>query len=694
VNGRDSRASRIAAAGVGLLVFFVVAVHLIRWIRPLPLMDPEPSWALARCLLVLLVVVLTVGAAGLAAGGFLLCSRSWLANAAPTPLPLSRRTLMLLAAGALATGTVLRFAALERLPASLWVDDLTLIAPALELQALPSDFADAIRPAPFGVAKSYGSVGVLYLEAYGAVLRLFGTNVFGVRFLSAAAGVCSIATAMLLGRALLPAGGGTLAALILAGLRWNLLLSRWGWVAIALAPVVDLAALLLLAARRRRRLALALLAGVVAGVGAHIYLAAWVAGAALALLAVWPGDRPESPRERAARALAYGIGFVLAVAPLFLFHAGREAPYFARASDHNVVREIRWARSAMPLAAAAADALAAPWFKADPAPHHDLAGHARLGWILGVPVAVALAYSLVRPRRESSAFFLTQAISALAASIAGGEAGLPNGFRFAYLGGVTAVAGAAGALLLLSLVPPARRREAAIAALGLLALSGAFAARDALIRWPQSMRTFDGFHGQDTLIARAMLRWERYGAASFDSGIASSELAVEAVRSYRLDPDAPPAAALAGSSRRVFRVHARGASPRAEERVVERVRDTWGREWAVVLGARRSDSEAAIPSGAGGPALTAAGSALRDRAPEDVRRDLELGAADLQKPRLVPDPHGSQRRTVDVQRDRSTLRDQAVKHRRTGLAEISLRTHARVAELRLAGGSREALLQE
>ena len=87
---------------------------------------------------------------------------------------------------------------------------MSLIRPALALSGGLSDFADASRPAPFGVAKPYGSVGVLYLEGFRASLKAFGTTVFGVRFPAAAAGVASIVTVFFLARALLPAGGASL----------------------------------------------------------------------------------------------------------------------------------------------------------------------------------------------------------------------------------------------------------------------------------------------------------------------------------------------------------------------------------------------------------------------------------------------------------------------------------------------------
>lgn len=562
----------------------MAAVDLVRWVRPLVLTDPDPAWLLPRLLLGLFVVSVTVCAGGLAGAAFLLAAPSLASRFSLEPLPLSRAALLGVAAAAIGLGTLTRFAFLETSPPSLWIDDVSLIAPALELKGTPPDFADAIRPAPYGVPKPYGSVGVLYLELYRGALMLFGTTVFGVRFLSAAAGVTSLFTALALGRALLPRGGGALAVLVLAGLRWNLLLSRWGWIAIVLAPVVDVAVLLLLRARRRGTLVLALAAGLVAGLAAHIYLAAWVVAAALLVLAAWPavGAGPSRPRLRLA--LVFAAGFACAAAPIFVFQEGRAAPYFARTSDHSLLAEIRYTHSVMPAFAAAADSIAAPWFKPDPHPHHDLAGHTRLGWILGLPVALALARCLLKPREELSGYLLTQGGAALAASIAGGHAGVPNGFRFGYLSDVAAVAAAAGVLWLVAVVPAARRRAAASAALGILGVCGLLGARDALAVWPQRQETFDGFHGQDTLIARTALRWEQYGPVRVSPTLGHSAITIEGIRRYRLGRD--PWENNRAGRRRCFLITSPETLPGPGERLVERVSDAWGRRWAVVLASR------------------------------------------------------------------------------------------------------------
>ena len=582
-----------AALGVAAAAAFVAAVNLVRWIRPGVLTDPDPAWSLPRLLLALFVIAGAASAGILFAAAFLLAARRLPARLDPEPIPLRPAALAATAAAAIAFGAIARFASLSTLPASLWIDDVSLIAPALALSGSPRDFANAIRPAPYGVPKTYGSVGVLYLELYRAALLFFGTNIFGVRFLSAAAGVASLLTSLALARALLPRGGGALAALILAGLRWHLILSRWGWNAVVLAPILDVAALLLLSARRRASLPLALAAGAAAGLATHVYLAAWIAAAGLLLLAAWPSADPGTAGRRSFLALVFAAGFVCVAAPIFLWREGRTAPYFARASDHSLVAELNYSHSAMPAFAAAADSLAAPWLVPDPVARNDLPGKKRLPWILGFPVAVVLARSLLKPREELSGYLLAQSGAALAGSVAGGQAGVPDGYRFGYLCDTTAVAAAAGLLCLLALLPPSWRRAGALGVLGLVALSGALGARDALGAWPGRRETFDGFHGQDTVLARAALRWEAYGSVAVSRELGHSPITIEGIRHYRLEP-CPSSSRPSGPAARRFRIVPPDTPAAAGERTVERLRDAWGRDWAVVLGRKAGGTAASL----------------------------------------------------------------------------------------------------
>ncbi len=582
MNG-PGRPGQKTAVLVGGAASFVAGVYVLEAIRPALLLDPDPGWLIPRFLL-WIGLLSSAGAAGaLAASLLFLWSR--VVPEGPLALPFRRATVVFLAVAALAAGAFFRFAGLDSLPIPLWLDDVSLIEPTMALERGWVDFRDSIRAAPYGVAEPYGSVGVLYLQLYRTSLELAGTTVLGVRLPSALAGAVSVGTAMLLGRALLPRGGGALAGLALAGMRWSLILSRWGWVAIAVAPMLDLATLALFAARRRRSPALAAAAGIVAGIAAHMYLAAWVGAAALLAIAVWPATVGDSRLRRPALVFAFAAAFAVTAAPLLLLREGRTSPYFARASDQNVRLEVQRSRSALPLFGVAADALASPWFRADPTARHDLPGRSRLGWIGGSLAAVALGFALLRPRRDFSAYLLANAAAAFAATVVGGRASVPNGFRFAYLSDVAAVAIAGGALLVLAMAPPRRRRLAALAVTGAIAIASAAGTRDALVGWAGSRTTFDAFWGQDTLLGRAAARWDAYGRVELDPSLGKNRLTVAGVRRYRLDPDRERGngkGETTGSGERRFRIVSTVSPSASGERLVERIADPWGREWARV----------------------------------------------------------------------------------------------------------------
>ncbi|HEY1252442.1 MAG TPA: hypothetical protein VGH97_14770 [Thermoanaerobaculia bacterium] len=579
------------AAGFVLLggvCSFLASAAAIRAIRADLLLDAEPTWALPRFFLSLAVIVVGVAAGGLAVAA----AHRLVPRVGPglPGLPLSDGALAVLAAVSVLAGSLARLASLSEIPWPMWVDDVSLLEPTLALRRAWSDFLPPVRAVPYVPGPAGGTVGVLYLELYRVGLDVWGTTVFGVRFPSLLGGIASLLTAAWLGRRLLPRGGGALVALILAGLRWHLIESRWGWNTIVLAPVLDVAAILLLRAMRRRSLAAALAAGAVAGIATHVYLAAWIGAAGLGLLALWPVAGAGGIVERAKRSALYAAGFAAVAGPLLLRPASHpEWPrYFARAHPFAYARSLDGARALVPALVTAADGMMAPWLP-DPLPRHDIPGRARLPWIVAIPAAAAYVRALLYPRDRLSAFLLAHASTALAGALAWGPRGHPNGFRYGYLTTILAVGAGAGVLWLLAWVAdPRRRRLAAVSALGLLAIGGALGIRDTLAVWGTSRATFDGFLGQDTLIARTALRWESLGDVSIERepGAAPpvvSRVTVDAVRKY--DVVASPRSD--GAQRHNLRVRIAGpaAAARSGERAVERVVDGWGRAWGVVYAA-------------------------------------------------------------------------------------------------------------
>ena len=575
---------------MGLAFSFVASVYLVRALRPALLIDPDPRWAAPRLALWLLLLSVSAGVGGLAAALYRLWSRSRLAAGSLLPFPASPTSTAAIAVGAVAVGIFLRVAFVSHLSLPFTDDEVTLITPAFALTGTLRDFANSIRGVPYGAVHPHEMMGVLYLYLLRGSLAAFGPTVVGLRAISVLGGIVSLCTGAALGRALLPRGGAALTGLILAGLRWHLILSLRGWHAIVLAVLGDVAALLALHARRSGRLSVAFASGLVAGLSTHFYFSGWIVAAALGLFLAWPAETPSAPRSRLRGVAVFGVGALIAVAPLFLFRERRTQSLFDRVSFESVLVEMRHARSPMPLFSAAAKALPSPWFVPDPEPINDLPGRSRLGWIVGIPFALALGRSLLFPRQDLSALLLSQGLAAFAAAVASGEGRNPHGQRFGYLTTLTAVAAAAGVLQILSSAPIRKRRLGAVAAVGLLAVSGALAARDAFVVWPSQPATFDGYGGQDWLNGLAVARWERYGRVDVPEALLRVRLSVDPVRRYRLDPygslprlPEPQREPTRGQS---FRIVPAGTTPGPRERVVERVRDGWGREWSTVLGRR------------------------------------------------------------------------------------------------------------
>src|SRR5207244_929609 len=113
---------------------------------------------------------------------------------------------------------------------------------------------------------------------------------------------------------------------------------------------------------------------------------------------------------------------------------------------------------------------------------------------------------------------------------------------------------ASGLLALVGLAAASRRRAAALAAIGALAVAGAVGWREALLEWPSRRATFDSFRGEDTVIGRAAARWERYGRVAVEPGLGRSDLTIDTVRRYRLDSSPRPTGVPSGCRGCAFRL--------------------------------------------------------------------------------------------------------------------------------------------
>ena len=187
----------------------------------------------------------------------------------------------------------------------------------------------------------------------------------------------------------------------------------------------------------------------------------------------------------------------------------------------------------MPALEAASDGISAPWVSASP----DWPWNVGLRVVFRALLAVAFLRALRRPRDELSMIVLAHSAAALAATVLGGNRGVPNGYRFGYLSDMTAIAIAGGALWTLLLVRRPGRPVLATALTGLLAATSLLGVRD-FFRYfwilPGRERS-----SETTLVARAALRWDRYGTVEIDPRLVHFKVMVAAIRRYRLDPENP-----------------------------------------------------------------------------------------------------------------------------------------------------------
>jgi hypothetical protein len=470
---------------------------------------------------------------------------------------------------------------------------VNLVAPSLALTGTARDFSDSIRPIPYGRPDPHEMVGVAYLRLLRRSLELFGATPFAVRAPSLLGGLLSLFTAALLAGALLPRGGAALAALALAGLRWHLILSFSGWHSILLAPLVDLAALLLVAARRR--------GGPWAGGPGRGPVGSRRAPLPRGVGRRWPGSRrsPRGPEsERSSRAHASrGLSSSR--------RASRSSPRLSSCSRRDAASPISGARPGT--ASSGKCASRAPRSRSSP----RRPTRSRRPGSSPIPKVGTTS----RERRVSDgssespwpsrwlARSSRRARSSRASSSRRRSRHSPRPWRAGRPDIRTGFDSATCRRSPRSPPPrdaspssaPFRSQRAArplSRSWGFSRFRGARGLRQAAVEWPSHPATFASFHGEDTLIGTAAARWKALGPVRVAPGLGRSDATIETVARYRLGgrgrPVSPPPA-LHDSARR-FRIEPPAVVPEPGERIVERVRDPWGREWAIVLGRKSEPS--------------------------------------------------------------------------------------------------------
>ena len=409
-------------------------------------------------------------------------------------------------------GVWLRLVNLSAWPPGPWIDEAYVLrASRLLPPGAPLFGTTALTPPGEGFVNAW--TPNLTLRAVRALDVAAGGGLTSFRSLSVVPALALFAVFLLLateacrGR---PFALGT-AAILGAVSMWLLTTGRWGWDAVASSALAALATWAGLRAARTGGAALALLAGACAGLGAYGYAAGrlfLVAPAVVLVLAVIRGRGRKTGARRLARLAALALGAeVVVFAPLAAHYTRNPERLFARERELSLLRH-GGADAGLLLARNVVDYAALFFWRGDVNERHgDPARPVVPAGVAGLAFAGA-AWGAARggPARA----LLLPAGLFLAGGLLAAENTGANAYRISPMTPYVLVLAGLGAERLLAAVGPERRRLAAAALLGVLAVAAASDVAG-FARWGASPRTWGAFGGPERELADALIKASKSG---------------------------------------------------------------------------------------------------------------------------------------------------------------------------------------
>jgi hypothetical protein len=425
------------------------------------------------------------------------------------------RTAAAVGAAALA-GVALRLVHLSAWPPGPWIDEAYALRASRLLPAgAPLFGTTALTPAGEGFVNAF--TPNLALGAIRALDVAAGGGLASFRALSVVPALALLAAVLLLaaeaGRGK-PLAWGT-ASVLGATSMWLLTTGRWGWDAVASSALAALATWAFLRAVRTDRLALALLAGAFAGLGAYGYAAGRlfllappaVLAAALVIALARPPARRE-PGVRLARLAACALAAeALVFAPLALHYARQPERVFAREREISLLRH-GGSDAGLLLARNVADYGALFFLRGDVNERHGDPGRPVVPAVVAGLALAGAAWGVARGGAERA--LLLPAGLFLAGGLLASEDTGANAYRISPMAPYVLVLAGLGASRLAGALGPERRRVA-VAALSLLVAFSAVSDAAAFARWGASPRTWGAFGGPERELADALRAASRGG---------------------------------------------------------------------------------------------------------------------------------------------------------------------------------------
>lgn len=415
-----------------------------------------------------------------------------------------RAALAALLLALLGMGGLLRVVRWSEAPPGPWIDEALALRAAriAAAEGAPLLGTSPLQPPDAGFVNFW--VTNPYLLAIAAVDRAAGGGIASARAISIAPALLLLLGAVALAAAAAPGRPLPLllATALLATSSWLLTTGRWGWLAVATALLVVLAALATLEAGRRSSCAWAAAAGALLGLSAWGYPAAWalLPLPALVFLDAARRHRKEGRgRSRLGLALAGFAAWAFVAGPLAVLYASHPERALARTSELAATRD--GTERLLPNLArnlAAYSRLFA--VGGDPNERHGDPSRPALPPAVSGLALLAVAGGV---RRDGAVRLLASVAGLLlVASLAAVESAA-NSFRASVAAPFLVVLAGLGAERLAGLFAPARRRLVSAALVVVVAVTS-LSDVAGFLRWLSSPRLYGAFGGPERDLADAV----------------------------------------------------------------------------------------------------------------------------------------------------------------------------------------------
>jgi 4-amino-4-deoxy-L-arabinose transferase-like glycosyltransferase len=333
---------------------------------------------------------------------------------------------------------------LDSQPASLWLDEGFTGVNALQIiEGKPATIWGVTPLDPW--RPDWVKTTNLYLYYAVGMFKIFGSGYFGLKMLSVAPAIASVAVAYFLFKTLTDRRTAFLAAFLIAVSQWHVTVSRWGWDAL-LMSFLQLTSYLFLTKGLKTGRKLHLVAGGISlGLSLYTYVAAWVAVAiaALFLLARALRDRLE-PTRRIHELLLFFAGCLIVVAPLAVHYVEYPRDLTVRASEVSIANAVEEANNYLPLWESFKNHALMFNYQGDRNPRHGFPRAPALDFVTAIFFILGLASQLRSWREPQSLFVLLWFGLGLHAGLLAEPSASPHAYRTFMINPVACLFAASG----------------------------------------------------------------------------------------------------------------------------------------------------------------------------------------------------------------------------------------------------------